>query len=176
MTAEKVEASDEVVAGNILVYSILILSLFYSGASHFFLSSTFTTLHAMPLICMNNHWEISTKNEVITTNRICKYYVVELSGRKLEADLLILDSGGYEVIIGMILLSKYHTVIDYRNKKVIFRIPNQPEFQFLGEKKTIWSKKQVDCDIIKDDMKRVLVWKEFPNAFEGFKGLPPDRV
>jgi len=36
LTAEEAEASDEVVASNILVYSIPILSLFDSGASHCF--------------------------------------------------------------------------------------------------------------------------------------------
>jgi len=48
LTAEEAEASDEVVAGNILVYSIPVLSLFNSGASHCFLSNTFTALHAIP--------------------------------------------------------------------------------------------------------------------------------
>jgi len=35
---------------------------------------------------MNNYWEISTRNGVITTNRICKDCVVELCGRKVEVD------------------------------------------------------------------------------------------
>ena len=54
--------------------------------------------------------------------------MVELCGRKLEADMHALDTGGYDVIIGTTLLSKYHAVINCRNKRVIFRIPHQPEF------------------------------------------------
>ena len=57
---------------------------------------------------------------------------MELCGRKLEADMFVLDTRGYDVVLGMTWLSKYHAVIDCRNKKVIFRIPCQPEFQFLG--------------------------------------------
>jgi len=77
---------------------------------------------------MYNHWKINTGNGVTTTNRIYKAYVVELCGRKLEANMITLDTGGYDVIISMILLSKYHAVIDCKKKKVIFRIPHQPKF------------------------------------------------
>ena len=70
---------------------------------------------------------------MITTNKICKDCAVGLWGRKLEVDMLALNTGGYEVIIGMTLVSKYHAVIDCRNKNVIFRTPNQPEFKFIRE-------------------------------------------
>ena len=127
------------------------------------------------MININNHREISTGNGAITTNKICKDCVVGLCGRKLKVDMLVLDTGGYKVILGMTLLSKYHAIIDCKNKKVIFKIPNQPEFQFIGEKKTIRSMKRVECNIKKAGMKRVSVWDEFPDVFEGIKGLPPDR-
>ena len=49
--------------------------------------------------------------------------------------MFMIDTGGYDVILGMTWLSKYHAVIDYRNKSVIFRIPHQPEIQFVRESK-----------------------------------------
>ena len=113
-------------AGKILVHLIPILSLFDSGASHCFISSNFITLHVVPLTYMDNYWDISTRNGVITTNKICKACEIELCDRKLEADLL--DIGGYDVILSKILLGEYHAVIDCRNKKLIFRILHQPEF------------------------------------------------
>ena len=127
------------------------------------------------MISINNHWGISTGNGVITSNKICKDCVVRLCGRKLKVDMLVLDTGGYEVIIDMTLLSKYHIVIDCKNKKVIFRIPNQ-EFQFIGEKKTIRSMKRVECNIKEAGMKRVPIWDEFLDVFEGIKGLPLELV
>ena len=134
LTAKEAEASNEVMAGNILIYSIPFLSLFDYGASHCFLSSTFTTLHAI-LMIINNHWGISTGNGVITSNKICKDCVVRPCDRKLKVDMLVLDTGGYEVIIGMTLLSKYHIVIDCKNKKVIFRIQINQNFNLLGKRK-----------------------------------------
>jgi len=84
--------------------------------------------------------------------------------------------GGYDVILGMTWLSKYHAVIDCRNKKVIFRIPRQPEFQFFGERKSLRKKDQLDCATAEDKKKTVSVWNEFLNVFEKISGLPPDRV
>jgi len=54
LTAEEAEASGEVVAGTILVYSVSVLSLFDSDASHYFISSRFTALHSIPLVCMGD--------------------------------------------------------------------------------------------------------------------------
>jgi len=47
----------------------------------------------------------------------------------------------------MIWLSRYHVVIDCQNKKVIFRIPHQPESQFNGEHKSAKEKTQSVCTI-----------------------------
>jgi len=101
LTAEEADASGEVVAGTILVHSVLILSLFDSGASYCFISSRFIALHSIPLVCMGDRWEISTGNGVVITNKICKACNMELCGRKLEADMFVLDTGGYDVILGM---------------------------------------------------------------------------
>ena len=43
---------------------------------------------------------------VVTTNRICKACTLELCDRKLEADMFLLDTGAYDVILGMTWLSK----------------------------------------------------------------------
>ena len=101
---------------------------------------------------------------------------MELCGRKLEADMFVLDTGGYDVILGMTWLSKYHAVIDCRNKKVIFRIPHQLEFQFFGERKSLRKEDQLDCATAEDKKKTMSVWNEFLDVFEEISGLPPDRV
>ena len=50
LTTEEVEASDEVVACKILVYSISVLSLFDSGASQCSISNRFVALHSIPVV------------------------------------------------------------------------------------------------------------------------------
>ena len=78
-----------------------------------------------------------------SSNRICVDCPVELCNRILAVDMLVLDTKGYDAILGMTWLSKYHAVIDCRSKKVIFRIPLQPEFQFEGEHKPAKRKTQM---------------------------------
>ena len=89
--------------------------------------------------------------------------------------MLVLDTKGYDVILGMTWVSRYHAVIDCRNKKVIFRIQHQPEFQFDGEHKSTKGKTQlvVATAEIKE---RIPVWNEFLDVFKEISGLPPDRA
>jgi predicted aspartyl protease len=101
LTAKEGEASGDVMAGNILVHSISVLALFDSGASHCFISSNFVKLHSLPQHTLEYAWEISTGNGTIVTNKICKSCLVEISGRTLEADMFVLDTGGYDIILGM---------------------------------------------------------------------------
>ena len=101
---------------------------------------------------------------------------MELWDRKLEADMFVLDTGGYDVILGMTWHRKYYAVIDCRNKRVIFRIPHLPEFQFIGERKSIGKEDQLDYTTVKDKKKGVSVWNKFFDVYEIKSGLPPDRV
>ena len=75
---------------------------------------------------------------------------MELCDRKLKADMFVLDTRGYDVILGMTWLSKYHVC---QNKKVTFRIPHQPEFQFIGERKSLRKEDQLDCATAEDKKK-----------------------
>ena len=43
----------------------------------------------------------------------------------------------FEVILGMDQLTRYYATLDYRVKAVIFRLPNDEEFSFRGDKSSI---------------------------------------
>jgi len=47
LTAEEAETSEEVVTGKITVHSKPVLALFDSGASHCYISDSFTALHSI---------------------------------------------------------------------------------------------------------------------------------
>jgi len=110
------------------------------------------------------------ENGVITT-KIYKACAIELCDRKLKADMLVLDTRGYDVILGMTYLSKYHAVIDCCGKKVNFRILYQPEFQFIGEFKSTSKRNQLNRTIGEDKEKRVPIWNKFPDVFKEISGL-----
>jgi len=143
LTAEEAETSEEVVTGKIRVHSKPVLALFDFSASHCYISDHFVALHFIPVKSLDHQWEISTGNWVVISTKICIDCPVELCNRTLAIDMLVLDTKGYDVILGMTWLSKYYAVIDCRNKKINFRIPLQPEFQFDGELKSAKRKTQM---------------------------------
>ena len=86
LTVEQVEASENVVAGTILVQSFPVIQPFDSGASHCYISTRFVKMHSIHYDDIDTQWEISTGNGIITTNRLCKLRPVEVCGRKLSVD------------------------------------------------------------------------------------------
>ena len=59
---------------------------------------------------------------------------VLIEGRELSADLVLLDVIDFDVILGIDWLSQHYATVDCRRKVVIFRIPNDEKFKFVGDK------------------------------------------
>ena len=59
---------------------------------------------------------------------------VLVEGRELLADLVLLDVLEFNVILGMDWLARHYASLDCREKVVIFRILNDDEFRFRGDK------------------------------------------
>ena len=163
------------VAGKVSIHSVPIMSLFDSGASHCFISSRFVDLHSVPSVKLKDEWEISTGNGIVTTNRMCKSCPVEICGRKMDANMFVLETQGYDAILGMTWLSKHHAVINCRDKSVTFRIPSEPEFHFIGEDRESRKKNRGDCSMAEVQEKPIPVVEEFMDVFAEIPGLPPDR-
>ena len=85
--------------------------------------------------------------------------------------MFVIDTGGYDVILGITWLNKYHAVIDCQSKSVIFRISHQQEFQFVGESRVSRHKHQRDCVTTEAEEMPKLVVKEF---FDVSKKTYPD--
>ena len=61
--------------------------------------------------------------EVLLSSHWLRHVLVEIAGRELSADLVVLNLVDYDVILGMHFLGKYNATIDCRKKRVVF----QPE-------------------------------------------------
>jgi len=97
-------------------------------------------------------------------------------GRKLSLDMFVIDTSGYDLILGMTWLSKYHGMIDCRSKSVIFRISHQQEFQFVRESKAARQQQQGNYATIEAQEESIPIVEEFLDVFpEDLPGLPPDR-
>ena len=61
-----------------------------------------------------------------------RHVLVEIAGRELSADLVVLNLVDYDVILGMDFLGKYNATIDRRKKKVVFQSEGEQMFEYMG--------------------------------------------
>ena len=59
---------------------------------------------------------------------------IHIEGRTLTANLIVFDMKGFDIILEMDWLSSNHTIIDCHNKEIIFRLPANSKFKFVGIK------------------------------------------
>jgi hypothetical protein len=120
---------------------------------------------------------------------------VQVQGRNLLGDLVILEIVGFDVILGMDWLSRHHASVDCWNKTVIFKPDEETEFAFHGDglssPSSILSaitRRMVrkgmqgflayvhDMNMEVPRMEQVSIVKEFIDVFpDDLPGLPPNR-
>jgi hypothetical protein len=96
-----------------------------------------------------------------------------------NANLIVLESKGIDVILGMDWLGKHKVLIDYAKKAVKLITPDGKELEFIAEpvvtaKGMANHAKINQLDVVQGS--EVPVVNEFPNVFpKELPGMPPDR-
>lgn len=103
--------------------------LFDFGGPHCVILSAFISLHDNPRDILTFSWIINIDNMNIISSRICP---IVMCRRKFDVNFLIIDSDGFNIIHGIDWLSTFYAIVDYKNKSIIFQVPNHREFKFLG--------------------------------------------
>jgi hypothetical protein len=197
LTKQDAETSPSVVSGTLVITNQHAQVLFDSGSTHSFISHGFA--RRLNIIPETLDFELSVdtpSGHVMCTDKVYKSCNVLVSGRELEANLVLLDMYEFDVILGMDWLSTFHASIDCFGKKVVFRIPGQAEFVFEGDRvvrppplvsamqaKRLLRKgcKGFLAYALKSEettlkTEGISVVKEFPDVFsEDLPGLPPER-
>ena len=131
-------------------------------------------------------------------NLIARNCTVEILGRLFLANLILLDICGYDVILGMDWLNKYHAVIDCKQKTLSLRAPNRTSLVYsenpLNYPVHLISATSA-CRLVRKgcmaylcgikvmetpethevDLRDIPVVQEFPELFQEIPGLSPDR-
>ncbi|TVU35898.1 hypothetical protein EJB05_17805, partial [Eragrostis curvula] len=105
INADEVEDTPDVVLGEYLVNSTLATVLFDSGASHSFVSSKFVATNGLPTVMLKQPLIIRTPGAETKSYLGCPRVKILLSGVELLANLVVLESQGIDVILGMDWLS-----------------------------------------------------------------------
>ena len=101
INAQEAQGAQGVVLGEYLVSSALAIVLFDSGASHSFISSSFVEKHNIPTVLLKTPLLTWTPGGDIKCQLGCLRVRINLSGVEFLADLVVLNSKGMDVILGM---------------------------------------------------------------------------
>jgi hypothetical protein len=111
MTSDEAQQDQDVVLAMFLTSSHPATILFYSEASHSFISSSFVVKHSLPIATMKYTMLVSSPGGEMRTKHICPGVSIIIRGVDFPSNLILLDSKGIDIILGMDWLSKYDEVI-----------------------------------------------------------------
>jgi hypothetical protein len=129
------EEDSDVVTGTVPLFGKLASTLFDSGATYSFISSTYVKLCSMTTQPLNQNIIVSTPaGDVVTCRKFIEDCPIIIGDRVLLANLVVFQMLGFDIILGMDWLLKYYANIDCRKKEIIFRSPSDEEFKFCGSR------------------------------------------
>ncbi|GKA42691.1 putative reverse transcriptase domain-containing protein, partial [Tanacetum coccineum] len=191
-----------VVTGTFLLNNCYASMLFDSGADRSFVSSTFSALLDITPTTLDTSYAIELADGRISeTNIVLRGCTLGLLGHPFDIDLMPVELGSFDVIIGMDWLAKYHALIicdekvvriPYGNEVLIIRGDNCDNGSKLNIISCTKTQKYIEkgCQVYlvqvttkkgedKSEERRledVPIVQEFPIVFpEDLPGLPPAR-
>jgi hypothetical protein len=127
-TVESIPSGEIITAGVFLVNQQPGIVLFDSGASHSFISSTFTAKHGMKVITLDNSdYNISVAKNNISTNQLVLGAKIEIEGHLYDLDLIVLLRLGIDVILGMKWMSGNGVLINTSMRVVMLSDPKDQQ-------------------------------------------------
>ncbi|GJU64090.1 putative reverse transcriptase domain-containing protein [Tanacetum coccineum] len=167
-----------VVKGTFLLNNHYASMIFDSGADRSFVSTTFSTLLDITPDTLDVSYAVELADGRISeTNTILRGCTLGLLGHPFNIDLMPVELGSFDIIIGMDWLANHHAVIIYDEK--IVRIPFGDEVLIVqgdrDDKEEKLNLSIISCTKTQKYIKRVcpiFLAQVFP---EDFPGLPPTR-
>jgi hypothetical protein len=99
---EDAQAAPNVIIGMILVNDNNAIMLFDSGVSHSFVAANFVQKHNLPLSMIKNRMIVSSPGGDMHARHVSpKVSILIWEGAEFLANLIVLESEGIDVILGM---------------------------------------------------------------------------
>jgi hypothetical protein len=118
MTSNEAQQTQDVVLVMFLARSNPATILFDSGASHSFISSSFVAKHNLPIATMKHTMLVSSPSGEMRTKQICPTVSINIRGVDFPSNLILLDSKGIDIILGIDWLINYDGVIQCTRKAI----------------------------------------------------------
>nr|GEU63021.1 reverse transcriptase domain-containing protein [Tanacetum cinerariifolium] len=176
-------SNSNVITGTFLLNNRYASILFDTGANRSFVSTAFSSLIDIIPTSFDNHYDIELADEkIVGINTIIRGCTLNFLNHPFTIDLMPVELGSFDAIIGMDWLRRHHAVIVCDEKLV--RVPFGNEtLVFRGAESYIGRESQLTIFATKEDdksegkqVKDVPIVQDFPKVFlEDFLGLPPAR-
>jgi hypothetical protein len=98
---EEAQKASDVVIGSIFVNDNSIVVLFDSGASHSFISTAYVEKHNLPIALLRCQMIVSSPGGDMPTRHLCPKVNLKISGVNFVTNLIVLESKGIDIILGM---------------------------------------------------------------------------
>ena len=197
MTSQEALATPDVVTGTLSIFGDNACVLIDPGATHSFISREYVTRVEETPVPLGCGLEIATPTgESLWPSQMLKGSLFSIEDQDMEADLIVIDLKGLDVILGMDWLASNYASMDSFRKEVILRRPGLLVVIFYGERRRApsglisaisarWLLQKgckgylahiVDTRSDEVRLENVPVVREFLDVFpDDLPGLPPER-
>jgi hypothetical protein len=148
--------------------------LFDSGASHSFITSIFVAKHNLLIANMKHTMLVRSPRGEMRIELICPAVSISTRGVDFPSNLILIDSKGIDILLGMDWLIKYAGVIQCVKKVVRLTKKDGTTIEFVAavqaDQANMLSQMKVTA------LEAILVVQECPDVFlEELSGIPPDH-
>ena len=173
VSVEEVEAQPDAVIGKFLVKSFTAIVLFGTGASHSYISRGFVDKFKLPTIALKTLMLVSSLRTKYMASRGCFQLPLTIGRHVFPTDLIILESQGLDVILGMDWLSKYEGNIDCARKSILLTTPEGKRIKYVARHTPRRTQVNSLSGVVQEE---VPVVKDYPDVFpKELPSMPPDR-
>jgi hypothetical protein len=174
VVAETAQEAQDVVFGMFRINSAPASVLFNSGVSHTFISAEYVAKYSIPLCTMPSSMLVNSPGGNMRAVYRCLGVKIQIMGRELCANPIVLQSSGIDIILGMGWLTKYDAVIHCSKRSVVLTSSEGERFEFVA---TLPSAADCAVNHLKADLiEDIRVIYEYPDVFpHDLPGMPPKR-
>jgi hypothetical protein len=122
---EEAQESPDMVIGMFFISDTSIVVLLDSGASHSFISATYVEKHNLPIALLKCQMIVSSLGGDMPARQLCVKVNLKIRVVDFVANLIVLESKGIDIILGMDWLSKHKALIHCAKKSVKLTTPDR---------------------------------------------------
>jgi hypothetical protein len=122
-----------VVTGTFSINDISAVVPFDSGASHSFISAAYVEKHNLPIALLRCQMIVSSPGGDMPPRQLCPKVNLKIRGLDFVTNLIVLESKGIDIILGMDWLCKHKVLIDCTKKYVKLTTLDGKELEYVAE-------------------------------------------